>query len=189
MNNFEELENSIRGILNFFGVDPTKESTKDTPERATKMLLELLEGMQYTNKQIAEMFGKCFDGDNFGELVVAKDIPIFSLCEHHLALMYNMKVTIGYIPNGKVIGLSKLSRIADMCSRRLQLQERIGTDIYEVLKMVLGTEDIIVLITGEHSCVTARGVKKPGTTTQTVCSNGAFHNIQKRTEFYSLIKN
>lgn len=105
-----------------------------------------------------------------------------------MALMYNMNVSVGYIPNGKVIGLSKIARVADMCSKRLQLQERIGTDIYEVLNKILNTEDIIVVIKGEHSCMTARGIKKPGTVTKTACIHGKFKkDIALRQEFYDLI--
>ena len=89
-----------------------------------------------------------------------KDIDIFSHCEHHLALMYDMTVDIAYVPNGKVIGLSKLARIADMVSKRLQLQERIGNDILYIVKKITGSNDIIVRIEGCHSCVTARGIKK-----------------------------
>ena len=102
--------------------------------------------------------------------------------------MYDMKVSVGYIPKGKVIGLSKVARIADMCAKRLQLQERIGTDIYNVLKEVLNTEDIIVVIEGSHSCMTARGIKKVGSKTKTACCKGLFrNNPDLRKEFYSLI--
>lgn len=103
--------------------------------------------------------------------------------------MYNMKVSVGYIPNGKVIGLSKVARIADMVGKRLQLQERIGTDISYILKKILNTSDVIVVIEGEHSCMTARGIKKPGTKTKTACLSGKFKtNAELRQEFYSLIK-
>ena len=98
-------------------------------------------------------------------------------------------VHVGYLPKGKVIGLSKVARIADMVGKRLQLQERIGADIAEVLEMVLGTEDIIVVIEGEHSCMTARGIKKPGTKTRTATLRGVFKtDSDLRTEFYNLIK-
>lgn len=92
--------------------------------------------------------------------VVVKDIDIFSYCEHHLALMYDMKVTVAYVPNGKVIGLSKIARIADMVAKRLQLQERIGTDIADIITQVTGSEDVAVYIEGCHSCMTARGTER-----------------------------
>ena len=99
------------------------------------------------------------DFDN-QEVVVIKDIDIFSYCEHHLALMYDMKVTVAYIPCDKVIGLSKIARIADMAARRLQLQERIGTDIAEIISLVTNSKDIAVIIEGKHSCMSSRGIKK-----------------------------
>ena len=107
-------------------------------------------------------------------MVVVKDIDVFSYCEHHLALMYDMKVTVAYIPKGKVIGLSKIARIADMAAKRLQLQERIGTDIAEIISKDTGSEDVAVYIEGSHSCMTARGIKKPGAKTVTTTLRGRF---------------
>ena len=107
-------------------------------------------------------------------MVMVKDIEIFSYCEHHLALMYDMKVTVAYIPHGRVIGLSKIARIADMVGKRLQLQERIGTDIAEILQEILGSEDVAVIIEGTHSCMSARGIKKAAATTKTYTLRGAF---------------
>ena len=102
--------------------------------------------------------------------------------------MYNMSVSIGYIPNGKVIGLSKVARIAEMCSKRLQLQERIGNDIAYVLQKVLNTENLIVVIEGEHSCMTTRGIKSRGSKTKTATIKGIFkEDVAIRNEFYSLI--
>ena len=109
------------------------------------------------------MFNKSFEEDYVTDsknLVVVKDIDIFSHCEHHLALMYDMTVDIAYIPNGRVLGLSKLARIADMVAKRLQLQERIGNDMLYIIKKITNSSDIYVRITGSHSCVTARGIKK-----------------------------
>ena len=107
--------------------------------------------------------GKTFD-ENIGDdpdcedMVVVKDISIFSYCEHHMALMYDMKATVAYIPNGKVIGLSKIARICDMVGRRLQLQERIGQDIADIMAEITGSEDVAVVLEGYHSCVSARGL-------------------------------
>lgn len=183
------IQEAVKTILVALGDDPNREGLKDTPKRVAKMYAEVFEGMCYTNAEIAEMFNKCFEEGATGDLVTIADIPIFSYCEHHMALMYNMKVHVGYLPKGKVIGLSKVARIADMVGKRLQLQERIGADIAEVLEMVLGTEDIIVVIEGEHSCMTARGIKKPGTKTRTATLRGVFKtDSDLRTEFYNLIK-
>lgn len=135
----------------------------------------------------ADKFCKCFDTDN-NDLVVVQDIPIFSYCEHHLALMYNMTVSIAYIPNGKVLGLSKFARIADMVGKRLQLQERIGSDIAEIVQMATGSNDVLVVVQGEHSCMTARGIKSRGAKTRTATIRGQFeNNVDLRKEAYSLM--
>ena len=126
------IEKSIRNILIALGDDPEREGLIDTPKRVAKMYEEVFEGMLYTNEEIATMFDKCFEDTTMGDLVVVDDIPIFSYCEHHMALMYDMSVSVAYIPNGRVIGLSKIARIADMVGKRLQLQERIGSDIKEI---------------------------------------------------------
>ena len=155
------IEEHIRGILVALGDNPEREGLKDTPTRVAKMYEEVFEGMLYTNEQIAEMFGVTFDedlnnGQSAGDMVVVRDIEVFSYCEHNLALMYDMKITVAYIPNGKVIGLSKIARIAEMVAKRLQLQERIGKDIADIMQMVTGSEDVAVLIDAKHSCMTAR---------------------------------
>lgn len=186
--NTSKIEQAVNLLIAALGDDPNREGLKDTPKRVAKMYQEVFEGMCYTNAEIAEMYNKCFEDVQAGDLVTVSDIPIFSYCEHHLALMYNMKVHVGYIPNGKVIGLSKIARIADMVSKRLQLQERIGTDIAEILHMILETDDIIVVVEGEHSCMTARGIKKPGCRTRTSAIRGAFSDDTKlRQEFYDLV--
>ena len=177
----------IRNILVALGDNPDREGLKDTPDRVARMYHEIYEGMRYTNDEIAKMFNKCFEDVQTGDLVTVSNIPIFSMCEHHMALMYNMKVHVGYIPNKKVIGLSKIARIADMVAKRLQLQERIGMDIADILETVLGTNDIIVVIEGEHSCMTSRGIKKIGSLTRTSALRGIFENDSKlRQEFYNL---
>lgn len=175
----EAIKMHIRGILEALGDDPDREGLKDTPDRVARMYAEVFEGMNYTNDQLADMFNKTFEDDveyetDSKDMVIVKDIDIFSYCEHHLALMYDMKVTVAYIPNGKVIGLSKIARIADMVSKRLQLQERIGSDIAEIMQKITGSEDVAVLIKGSHSCMTARGIKKPGAVTHTSTLRGRF---------------
>lgn len=181
------IEKSIRNILIALGDDPDREGLIDTPKRVAKMYEEVFEGMLYTNDEIAEMFDKCFEDTTMGDLVIEDGIPIFSYCEHHMALMYDMSVTVAYIPNGKVIGLSKIARIADMVGKRLQLQERIGSDIMEILKKVLNTEDVAVIIQGRHSCMSARGIKKPSIT-RTCALGGTFKESSAlRQELYANI--
>lgn len=182
------IEECVHNLIVCIGGDPKRPGLEDTPHRVRKMYDEIFEGMKYTNEEIAQMYNTCFEDVSTGDLVVEADIPIFSMCEHHMATMYNMRVSVGYIPNGKVIGLSKIARIADMVSKRLQLQERIGMEIAEILEMVLDTKDIIVFIVGEHSCMTMRGIKKPGTKTYTSAIRGRFDSDHAlRQEFYSLI--
>lgn len=184
----EKIEQLTREFLIALGDDPDREGLIKTPHRVAKMCQEIFEGMTYTNEEIAEKFNTCFEDVDTGDLVVESNIPIHSFCEHHIMLMYDMSVAIGYIPNGKVIGLSKLARIADMVGKRLQLQERIGSDIADVLGMVLGTDDIIVVIEGKHGCMTARGIKAREAVTKTATLRGRFlTNSDLRAEFYSLI--
>mgnify|MGYP002514941599 CR=1 FL=1 len=170
------IEEHIRGILVALGDDPEREGIKDTPQRVARMYAEVFEGMNYSNAEIAEMFTKSFEvpSNSKEDMVVVKDIEVFSYCEHHLALMYDMKVTVAYIPTGRVIGLSKIARIADMVAKRLQLQERIGTDIAEVISLATGSPDVAVYIEGNHSCMTARGIKKPSAKTVTTTFRGRF---------------
>ena len=191
MNIWESREKEERAIslvkefIELLGEDSNREGLKDTPKRCVNMIKEVLEGVRYTNAEIAKMFDKCFEEDIKTEnnnMVIIKDIQIFSFCEHHLALMYNMNVTVAYIPNGKVIGLSKIVRIVDMVGRRLQLQEKIGSDIAEIMCMITDSEDVAVVIEGEHACMTTRGIKKNGSKTITKFFTGSFnlHNGFKK---------
>lgn len=171
----EAIKEHIKGILIALGDDPEREGLRETPERVARMYAEVFEGMNYTNHEIARMFNKTFSiGEDEGDMVVVKDIDVFSYCEHHMALMYDMKVTVAYLPKGRVIGLSKIARIADMVCKRLQLQERIGRDIAEIMTEVTGSPDVAVLISGSHSCMTARGIKNAGAKTYTTTLRGRF---------------
>lgn len=175
----EAIEEHIKGILKALGDNPDREGLKDTPKRVALMYKEVFEGMNFNNHEIAQMFNKTFKEDLIvprenQDIVVVRDIEVFSYCEHHLALMYDMKVSVAYIPKDKVIGLSKIVRIVDMVSKRLQLQERIGSDIAEIMEEVTGSRDIAVFIEGYHSCMTARGIKKTAAKTQTRTLRGRF---------------
>lgn len=175
----EAIKMHIRGIIEALGDDPEREGLKDTPDRVARMYDEVFEGMNYTNDEIAIMFDKTFEDEveytqNSDDMVIVRDIDVFSYCEHHLALMYDMKVTVAYLPKEKVIGLSKIARIADMVSKRLQLQERIGSDIAEIMQKITGSEDVAVFIEGSHSCMTARGIKKTNAKTYTTTLRGRF---------------
>lgn len=174
------IEEHIRGILIALGDDPDREGLKETPKRVAKMYEEVFEGMNYSNEEIAHMFDKSFTDDFSGEeaekddIVLVKDIDVFSYCEHHMALMYDMQVSVAYIPKKKILGLSKLARIADMAAKRLQLQERIGADVAQIVSIAAESEDVAVIIKGCHSCVSARGVKKEQAKTVTTTFRGRF---------------
>ncbi len=179
------IEAHIRGILIALGDDPEREGLKETPKRVAKMYEEVFAGMNYSNHEIAEMFNKTFsegmeDNEDVhiepGRVVVMKDIDLFSYCEHHMALMYDMKATVAYIPHGHVIGLSKIARVCDMVGRRLQLQEKIGRDIADIITEITGSEDVAVTLEGCHSCVSARGIKKNNTKTFTAELRGTFRD-------------
>ena len=191
----EKISSCIREILIALGDDPDREGLRDTPKRVAKMYEEVFAGMTLSNDEIAQLFGTTFDEEDMIEqssnrCVIVRDIPIFSYCEHHLALMYNMKVSVAYLPKEKMIGLSKIARIADMVGRRLQLQERIGEEIAEIVEKITESDAILVLIHGEHSCMTSRGIKKPGTLTTTVTYRGERinHDSDLRQELLMLMK-
>ena len=190
----EAIKKHIRGILIALGDNPDREGLKDTPDRIARMYEEVFEGMNYSNDEIAEMFSTSFrDGLSLDkekkDMVLVKDIEIFSYCEHHMALMYDMKASVAYIPNKKVLGLSKIARICDMAARRLQLQERLGSDIAQIIQKAAGTEDVAVHIQGTHSCMTARGIRKGSAETVTTTFCGCFEtDSEMRTRFYTLLK-
>ena len=157
----DAIREHIRGILAALGDDPDREGLKETPDRVARMYEEVFED------------DLCVGADK-KDIVLVRDIPIFSYCEHHIALMYDMSVSVAYIPKDKVLGLSKIARICDMASKRLQLQERIGSDIAEIMCEAAETEDVAVIIHGTHSCMSARGIKKDAASTVTTTFRGRF---------------
>lgn len=164
----EKCKQAVKLLLESFGEDITREGLVETPRRVAGYWKELLEGNNYTNKQIAEMYSKKFIVPT-DSLVVKEVKNVFSHCEHHLALMYNMKVVVAYIPKKvddgyQVIGLSKIPRIVEMCSKRLQLQEKLASDIAECISLATGSQDVYVNVIGDHACVSARGAKSDGFT-------------------------
>lgn len=193
MLNREKIEALVEQLLEEFDEDPKRSGLRDTPKRVAGYWIELLEGAKYSNDEIAEMFDKCFEDEPNSVamtdgLVIEKNIAAFSHCEHHLALMYDLKIHIAYIPNGKVIGLSKMARIVDMVCKRLQLQERIGADINYIMRKIVNTKDVAVIIDGKHACMTARGVKNYSAQTSTANLSGRFSvEPDLRSELYSLL--
>lgn len=182
-----KIEDAVRLLLEGFGEDVNREGLQDTPRRVAGYWEELLEGMNYTNKEIALKYGKRFIV-NSCPLVVKQVNNLFSHCEHHLALMYNMTAVIAYIPveieSGKyqVIGLSKIPRIAELCAKRLQLQEKLADDIAECISMATGSKDVYVNLIADHACVSARGAKNDGVTDVTSLRGKFYDNNILREE-------
>lgn len=183
--NHDQIEQAVRMILEAIGEDPNREGLLDTPKRVAKMYAEVFEGL---NQDPKEHFATVF-GEDHEELVLVKDIPFFSMCEHHLVPFFG-KAHVGYIPRGgKVTGLSKLARAVEAVARRPQLQERITSTIADSLIETLDPHGVIVVVEAEHMCMTMRGVKKPGAQTVTSAVRGVFaEDAPARAEVLSLIK-
>ncbi|OUM96343.1 MAG: GTP cyclohydrolase I FolE [Paenibacillaceae bacterium ZCTH02-B3] len=179
-----ELELHIREILRLVGEDPEREGLRDTPSRVVNWYAEMLSGYGVDPRDV---LGDTFD-ERHEELVIVKDIMYYSLCEHHLVPFFG-KAHIGYIPSGKIAGLSKLARLVDAVTKRLQVQERLTSQIADTLEEVLKPHGVMVVVEGEHLCMCARGVKKYGSKTVTSAVRGQFlRSAAARSEFLSLIR-
>lgn len=182
--NREQIEQHIREILKLIGENPDREGLRDTPARVARMYEEIFAGY---DQDLKEVLGVTFD-EQHEELVIVKDIVYYSQCEHHMAPFYG-KVHIGYIPSGKVAGLSKFARLVDVISRRLQVQERMTSEIADTIMKVLKPQGAIVVVEGEHMCMCSRGVKKYGSKTITSGVRGIFRrDVALRTEFMALVR-
>lgn len=190
MGNFnrEKCEQAIKDLLESFGEDINREGLKETPRRVAGYWKELLEGNSYTNKEIAEKYNKSFEV-GYDPIVTIYQDNIYSHCEHHLALMFDGSAIIGYMPiknpdgTFKVLGLSKLYRIVEMCSKRLQLQEKLASDIAECISLATGSDKVYVNLTMKHGCVSARGVKAEGLTNVTFMTKPLRKEKEARDEF------
>ena len=156
----KKIEEGIRLLLEGIGENPDREGLKDTPDRVARMYEELCSGMNMSPK---EHLSKTFTCDN-ENVVIEKDITFYSTCEHHLMPFYG-KVHIAYIPNGKVVGISKLARTVEVYARRLQIQEQMTNQIAKALEKYLGAKGVLVMAQAEHMCMSMRGIKKPGSMT------------------------
>ena len=165
----KKIEEGIRLLLEGIGENPDREGLKDTPDRVARMYEELCSGMNMSPK---EHLSKTFTCDN-ENVVIEKDITFYSTCEHHLLPFYG-KAHIAYIPDGKVVGLSKLARTVEVFARRLQLQEQLTGQIADALMEYMQPKGALVMIEAEHMCMTMRGIKKPGSQTVTLARRGVF---------------
>lgn len=182
--NREQLEYHVREILRLIGEDVDREGLLDTPARVVRMYEEIFGGYE---ADLHDVIGVTFD-ENHKELVIVKDIVYYSQCEHHMAPFFGF-VHIGYIPSGKIAGLSKFARLVEAVTRKLQVQERITSELADVIDDVLKPQGCMVVVQGEHLCMCARGVKKPGSKTVTSAVRGEFKsNAALRSEFLSLLK-
>jgi len=178
------IKQHIYEILKEIGEDPEREGLRDTPRRVAKMYQELLAGYQVEDPKA--ILATTFD-ENHQELVIVRDIPFYSLCEHHMVPFFGY-AHIGYVPNGQVVGISKLAWLVECFARRLQIQERMVTQIANTIDEALRPLGVGVVIEAEHMCMTMRGVQKPGTKTVTSAMRGIFiHAPQTRSEFLTLI--
>lgn len=184
--NRAQIEEAVRLILGAIGEDPSREGLLDTPKRVAKMYEEVFSGL---NEDPKAHFETIF-GEDHEELVLVKDIPFYSMCEHHLVPFFG-KAHVAYIPrNGRVTGLSKLARAVEAVAKRPQLQERITSTIANSIMEKLEPHGVMVVVEAEHMCMTMRGVKKPGSKTVTSAVRGEFvNNAIARSEVLSLIKN
>ncbi|MEE0547787.1 MAG: GTP cyclohydrolase I FolE [Peptococcaceae bacterium] len=169
MVNIEKTEKAIRDLLIAIGEDPDRPGLIETPKRCAKMYEELLSGMDHDAE---EHLSKQFDVPH-SEFLLEKDIPFYSLCEHHLLPFFG-KAHIAYLPKDRVVGLSKLARTVEVYARRLQLQEQMTSQIADDIMTYLDARGVMVVIEAEHLCMTMRGVKKPGAKTLTIACRGEF---------------
>ncbi|WP_226657415.1 GTP cyclohydrolase I FolE [Pseudalkalibacillus hwajinpoensis] len=183
--NHEKIEEAVTMILEAIGEDPNREGLLDTPKRVARMYEEIFQGLHQDPK---EHFQTIF-GEDHEELVLVKDIPFYSTCEHHLVPFFG-KAHVAYIPKGgKVTGLSKLARAVESVTKRPQLQERITSTIANSMVDTLDPHGVMVVVEAEHMCMTMRGVKKPGSSTVTSAVRGVFENdAAARAEVLGLIK-
>ncbi|MBO4986286.1 MAG: GTP cyclohydrolase I FolE [Paludibacteraceae bacterium] len=180
----EAIAQHVVELLQHLGEDAQREGLQRTPERVGKAMQFLTQGYQQDPEAILR--SALFEED-YRQMVVVKDIPFYSLCEHHLLPFFG-KAHVAYIPNGKITGLSKVARVVDVFARRLQVQERMTTQIKECIQNTLNPLGVMVVIEAEHLCMQMRGVQKPGAVTTTSDFTGAFNRPETREEFMNLIR-
>lgn len=179
----KKIEEAVKLLLEGIGEDLTREGLVETPQRIARMYTEIFAGM---DEDAGKHLSKTFHVET-GEMVLEKDITFYSMCEHHMMPFYG-KAHIAYIPNGKVVGISKLARTVEVYARRLQLQEQLTSQIADALMEYLQPKGVMVVIEAEHMCMTMRGVKKPGSKTMTMAVKGEFEtNTNLQNAFYAML--
>ena len=179
------MTEAVRSLLGGLGEDPEREGLRQTPERVEKALRFLTRGYHEDHETI---LNKALFSVDYNEMVIIRDIDVFSLCEHHLLPFYG-KAHVAYIPNGRVVGLSKIPRLVDMFARRLQVQERLTAEIAETIEDKIQPQGVGVVIEAVHFCMMMRGVEKQNAVAVTSCMRGAFRDhLPTREEFLSLIR-
>ena len=163
------IEAAVREILFAIGEDPDREGLLETPSRVARMYEEIFSGLEDNPERHLKLFNEW--GNE--EMVIVRDIPLYSMCEHHL-IPFMGKAHIAYIPNGKVVGISKLARTVEVYARRLQIQEQMTNQIADAIEDCLGAKGVFVMVEAEHMCMSARGIKKPGSKTTTFAAKGVF---------------
>ena len=179
----QEIKDKYLSILKEVGENPDREGLLKTPERASKAMQFLTQGYEMDAEEILK---SALFSEDYSEMVIVKNIELYSLCEHHILPFFG-KAHIAYIPNGKIVGLSKLPRIVDVFARRLQVQERLTDQIVNVIDKVLKPKGVAVVIEASHMCMMMRGVQKQNSVTTTSAFRGTFKNIETRSEFLNLI--
>lgn len=179
----DEIKTCYLSILENIGEDTSRNGILKTPERAAKAMQFLTQGYEMDPQEI--LLGAMFEED-YDDMVLIKDIELYSLCEHHMLPFFG-KVHVAYIPNGKIVGLSKIPRVVDVFSRRLQVQERLTHDILECINKTLQPKGVAIVIEAQHMCMMMRGVQKQNSATTTSGFRGAFKNQETRNEFLKLI--
>ena len=181
----QDIASSIKTLLSEIGENPEREGLLKTPERVSKSMEFLTNGY---DKNPSEILKSAMFSENYSQIVLVKDIELYSLCEHHMLPFFG-KAHIAYIPNGRIVGLSKIPRIVDVFSRRLQVQERLTDEIKDCIQETLNPKGVAVVIEAQHLCMQMRGVQKQHSSTTTSAFSGIFMSDEKtRTEFMNLIK-
>lgn len=183
LNQTDAIRSRFADILQLIGENPEREGLQKTPERAAKAIQFLTQGY---HQNASEILKSALFKEDYSEMVVVKDIEVYSMCEHHMLPFYG-KAHIAYIPNGYVVGLSKIPRVVDVFARRLQVQERMTHEILHSIDDTLKPLGVAVVIEAAHMCMMMRGVQKQNSVTTTSAFTGAFRNMETRNEFLSLI--